>query len=137
MCLHFQSRSGTAEQGGWGGYSPPPLFCQSVKNEKGDDHQSTVKRSIKIFPLSVGNSVKILTLSESMGDDYDDGNTTLNIMIDVNRKRYVTWHNKVTVNSVKGNQDNNCIQRLAVYHHSMQRALQSGRRKTRGVLDFV
>ena len=41
-----------------------------------------------------------------MGDDYDDGNTTLNIMIDVNRKRYVTWHNTVTVNSVKGNQNN-------------------------------
>ena len=72
-----------------------------------------------------------------MGDDYDDGNTTLNIMIDVNRKRYVTWHNTVTVNSVKGNQNNNSKKRLAVYRHSMQRALQGGRRKARSVLDFV
>ena len=56
-----------------------------------------------------------------MGDDNDDGNTTLNIMIDVNRKRYVTWHNIVTVNSVKGNQDNNSIKRLAVYHEETKK----------------
>ena len=101
---------GTTEQRGWGGAIAPPTFLpkrKKLKRRRSSIHSREVYKNISVVSREFRQDSYLIRGSESMGDDYDDGNTTLNITIDVHRKRYVTWQNTVTVNSVKSNQNNN------------------------------